>query len=61
VDPNAPLPQTLRWARNKTTPYHCDGIFLDRRCMPFLQAASVLVDESWAELSDHNPVLAVFG
>jgi endonuclease/exonuclease/phosphatase family metal-dependent hydrolase len=61
VNPNAPLPQTLRWARNKTMAYHCDGIFVDRRCMPLLQAASVLVDETWVKLSDHNPVLAVFG
>ena len=60
VNPSVPLPQTLRWVRKKTAPYHCDGIFVDHRCLPLLREASVLVDESWARLSDHNPVLAVF-
>jgi hypothetical protein len=58
--PGRPLPQTLRWTGDKTpdksTPYHCDGIF---------------VPESWKEgmicevftsvcfeVSDHNPVVA---
>jgi endonuclease/exonuclease/phosphatase family metal-dependent hydrolase len=59
LHPGLPLPQTLRWARNRETPYHCDGIFVDHRCMPMLKSASVLGGESWAMLSDHNPVLAV--
>jgi hypothetical protein len=26
ANPDVPLGQTLRWMRNKVTPYHCDGI-----------------------------------
>lgn len=25
---NRDLPQTLRWGRDKTEPYHCDAIFV---------------------------------
>jgi endonuclease/exonuclease/phosphatase family metal-dependent hydrolase len=28
ANPNRDLPQTLRWSRDKTKPYHCDGIFV---------------------------------
>lgn len=55
-----PLPQTLRWSRNKTVPYHCDGIFIDSDFRKFLVEAAVLEDFTWAALSDHNPVVATF-
>jgi hypothetical protein len=61
MHPEEPLPQTLRWSRNKTVPYHCDGIFVDSRCGELLRGAVVLDDASWAAISDHNPVVAVFG
>lgn len=57
MNPDTHLPQTLRWARNKAAPYHCDGIFIDSRQLPSLREASVLDDAGWATLSDHNPVL----
>jgi endonuclease/exonuclease/phosphatase family metal-dependent hydrolase len=61
MHPEEPLPQTLRWSRNKTVPYHCDGIFVDSHCREHLREAVVLDDESWAALSDHNPVTVVLG
>lgn len=61
MHPDQPLPQTLRWSRNKTVSYHCDGIFVDPHCREHLLEAAVLDDSSWAALSDHNPVVAVFG
>lgn len=27
-NPGVPLPQTHRWTRDRTVPYHCDGIFV---------------------------------
>lgn len=61
VNPNTPLTQTLRWARNKKAAYHCDGIFVDHRHLSSLRAATILDDEVWAKLSDHNPVMAALG
>lgn len=54
ANPDLPLPQTLRWMRNPTTPYHCDGIFLPQ--WRHVEKATVLTGETWADLSDHNPV-----
>lgn len=59
VHPEKPLPQTLRWSGNKSVPYHCDGIFVDSRCRAHVREAEVLDGDSWASLSDHNPVLAM--
>ena len=30
ANPSRPLCQTLRWTGNRTTPYHCDGLFVPR-------------------------------
>lgn len=60
LHPGEPLPQTLRWSRNKVVRYHCDGIFVDSRCREHLRKAEVLSNESWTALSDHNPLVAVF-
>ncbi|MGI8767101.1 MAG: hypothetical protein ACR2KM_11430 [Gemmatimonadaceae bacterium] len=59
--PGAPLPQTLRWSGDrtvgKTTPYHCDGIFV-----PHARAAGVTCEvlraAEYTRASDHAPVVA---
>jgi len=56
--PEGPLPQTLRWMREPTTPYHCDGIFLPDALTVGVEGAAVLGGETWERLSDHNPLLA---
>ena len=30
ANPNQPLPQTLRWTKDRTVPYHCDGLFVPK-------------------------------
>ena len=50
----APLPQTLRWSRNRLTPYHCDG-FLVRGLG--ITSCKVLPTENIGFPSDHDPVL----
>ena len=60
MHPRSPLAQTLRWTGNRTTPYHCDGIFAPRRWKPRLVRCEVISGAGWDRLSDHNPVLAVF-
>lgn len=55
-----PLGQTLRWARNPTFPYHCDGLFIPFRWLQRLQSCEILSGEEWANRSDHNPVIASF-
>ena len=59
ANPDQPLAQTLRWGSNKTTPYHCDGIFTPVTWDQFLQSCLV-ISEGWEALSDHNPVVATF-
>lgn len=54
-----PLAQTLRWGSNKTTPYHCDGIFVPAAWYQYLDSCEV-VSQGWETLSDHNPVVATF-
>ena len=56
LHPTGALPQTLRWMREPSTPYHCDGIFLPRPLADRLVDASVLTGSPWLELSDHNPL-----
>jgi len=56
ANPDAPLAQTLRWARDPERPYHCDGILLPSAWCPRIVSAHVLDGSPWTDLSDHNPV-----
>lgn len=60
ANPNQPLPQTLRWTRDRTIPYHCDGLFVPKSWQDRLESCVVLSDDDWNRLSDHNPVIAQF-
>ena len=60
ANPNRNLTQTLRWSRDKTKPYHCDGIFAPACWYRYLEECQVLSAPIWDSLSDHNPVVAVF-
>ena len=60
ANPDQPLAQTLRWARNKVTPYHCDGIFVPESWESRLKSSTVLAGDDWETMSDHNPVVAEF-
>ena len=60
ANPDQPLHQTLRWTGNRTTPYHCDGLFVPKSWRDRLQSCSVMAGEEWNRLSDHNPVVACF-
>lgn len=60
ANPDQPLHQTLRWSRDRTTPYHCDGIFVPKSWQDRLLSCVVLAGVEWNDLSDHNPVLAHF-
>lgn len=51
-----PLPQTLRWSRDKLPPYHCDGIFIPERWTTRARC-TILSGPEWDGLSDHNPVM----
>ena len=57
VHPNRDLAQTLRWARNPATPYHCDGVFVPAAWYRHLEDCQVISDPVWNDLSDHNPVV----
>ena len=58
ANPNRNLPQTLRWARDKSEPYHCDAIFVPAAWYRHLDSCEILSSPSWDALSDHNPVVA---
>ena len=60
ANPDQELHQTLRWARDRSIPYHCDGIFVPQSWQDSLLSCDVLSGEEWNQLSDHNPVLASF-
>jgi len=60
ANPNREPQQTLRWTRDRTTPYHCDGVFVPKYWKEQLQDCSILSGECWNLLSDHNPVVATF-
>jgi len=60
ANPNQPLQQTLRWTRDRTIPYHCDGLFVPKSWQDRLESCVVLSSEDWNRLSDHNPVIAQF-
>lgn len=53
-----PLPQTLRWAKDKVAPFHCDGIFIPQRWASQVRSCIVVSGPEWDVLSDHNPVVA---
>ena len=57
ANPGRRLAQTLRWGRNPTTPYHCDGIFVPRAWSSRLAVCRVVRGPRWSLLSDHNPVV----
>ena len=57
ANPMGPLPQTLRWMRDPTTPYHCDGVFLPQSEDQAVRSAIVLQGHPWDTLSDHNPLI----
>jgi exonuclease III len=52
--------QTLRWSRDRTIPYHCDGLFVPNSWKTDLLSCDVLSGDEWNQLSDHNPVVAEF-
>ncbi len=51
-----PLPQTLRWRRNASTPYHSDGFLLRGIDLAAIQC-EVLSSPTVAKASDHNPLV----
>jgi endonuclease/exonuclease/phosphatase family metal-dependent hydrolase len=57
--PGRPLEQTLRWvsdkAPHKSTPFHCDGIFVPHRWKDRV-TCEVFTSECY-RVSDHNPVV----
>lgn len=55
--PATDLPQTLRWSKDKSIPYHCDAIFLSAGLAPHIVQAEVHGEGEWGVLSDHNPIL----
>ena len=57
ANPNRDLPQTLRWGRDKSEPYHCDAIFVPANWYRYLESCDVLSSPMWDGLSDHNPVV----
>ncbi len=58
ANPNQPLPQTLRWTKDRTIPFHCDGLFVPKSWKDRLESCVVLSGDDWNRLSDHNPVIA---
>lgn len=60
ANPGLEPQQTLRWTRNRTVPFHIDGIFVPKSWLERLQSCTILSGQEWDELSDHNPVIAEF-
>lgn len=56
LHPNTNLPQTLRWNKAPTKPYHCDAVFVSHSLLPHLVRAEVKNDSVFASISDHNPI-----
>lgn len=52
-----PLPQTLRWAKDKVIPFHCDGVFIPKRWTNRVRSCTVVSGPEWIGMSDHNPVM----
>jgi endonuclease/exonuclease/phosphatase family metal-dependent hydrolase len=59
LHPAAPLPQTLRWTGNRTTPFHCDG-YLVRGLEGSRLTCEVILNEQCDAVSDHRPVTLVY-
>jgi len=59
LHPVAPLPQTLRWTGDRTTPFHCDG-YLVRGLDASRLMCEVLLNEQLDAVSDHRPVTLVY-
>jgi hypothetical protein len=61
--PDLPLEQTLRWvsdrAPHKSTPFHCDGIFVPHRWKD--KTSCEVFTSACYRISDHNPVVAWIG
>lgn len=57
LNPEAPLPQTLRWNSKPSIPYHCDAVFVSHQFVPHLATARIESSGDWGVLSDHNPVI----
>ena len=57
LHPNQDLPQTLRWTKKPSAPYHCDAIFVSHDLLPHLVSAEVISTGDWGVISDHNPIL----
>jgi endonuclease/exonuclease/phosphatase family metal-dependent hydrolase len=57
---NSSPAQTLRWSRDRTKRYHCDGLFVPKSWKARLEMCTVLAGNEWECLSDHNPVIAAF-
>ena len=57
LHPNTNLPQTLRWTKAPTRPYHCDAVFVSHSLLPHLVSAEVRNGGVFASLSDHHPIL----
>lgn len=59
VHPGEPLARILRWMHRKDSlPYHCDGLFVPAEWASALTSCTVLEEDEWCALSDHNPVVA---
>ena len=57
VHSDEPLPQTLRWSRDRSVPYHCDGIFVPSAWSETLHECTVISSPEWEDRSDHSPVV----
>jgi endonuclease/exonuclease/phosphatase family metal-dependent hydrolase len=58
LHPAAPLPQTLRWTGDRSTPFHSDG-YLVRGIEASRLTCEVLLNEQCDAVSDHRPVILV--
>lgn len=58
ANPTALLPQTLRWSRDPSAIFHCDGLFVPRSWAHRVESCAVLSSPEWQSLSDHHPVVA---
>ena len=56
ANPEAELPQTLRWSRDPEIPYHCDVLLVPETWK--IDACDIPQGEPWTRLSDHSPVIA---
>jgi endonuclease/exonuclease/phosphatase family metal-dependent hydrolase len=58
ANPDCSLGQTLRWSRDTTIAYHCDGLFAPYAWSQFPFQCHILAGDAWSSMSDHNPVVA---